>query len=150
MTLVRLTGRSCATGRLRLRAAHHHRVRGGKDRTYLALQISRAVDPGPFLRTSSMALYTTLPDDGFTDIVHTDTLTTWAQAERSTPSKQPILTKAIYYGKKDGKSFRLRVERYYPNRSSELSKELITLREEVSDEQYNEAIAARRTTQQRW
>jgi hypothetical protein len=85
--------------------------------------------------------YNTLEDAGYKDIVQTDTLVSWDLALKTTRHKARIITKAVFHAKRDGKCFRLVVERHYPNRSSELEHSRIGSVAEVTADEYAAARA---------
>lgn len=89
-----------------------------------------------------MGLYDTLEAAGYTKIVQTDTIIYWDLALNMARHKAPITTVAAFHAKKDGKSFRVTLERHYKNRSSEqlLSSRIRTV-EEVSDAEYDAETA---------
>lgn len=88
-----------------------------------------------------MGLYNKLEEAGYTDIVQTSTLIWWDLAVKMAAHGAPITTKAEYYAKKGNRCFRVVVEYYYRNRSSELSHSYIGSEKSVTAVEYDTAVA---------
>lgn len=88
-----------------------------------------------------MSIHDRLEEAGYVDIVQTDTLVSWDSALKSTQRRRPIVTKGLFYAKKDGKCFKIVLAHQYPNRSSELSNSRIVSALEVEPGEYADAIA---------
>lgn len=88
-----------------------------------------------------MGIYRILDDQGYKNIVQTNTVIDWDMALSMTPHRQPIITKATFYANKGDKYFRLVAENRYPNRSSELQSSGICSTVEVTSDEYEDAIS---------
>lgn len=86
-----------------------------------------------------MGRYNTLEEAGYTDIVRTETLTSWDSALKRTQRGAEIITKPVYHAKRDGKCFRVVLEHHYRNRSSELGHTRIGSVTEVTLDEYDAA-----------
>jgi hypothetical protein len=89
-----------------------------------------------------VARYNAPEEAGYTDIVQTDTIVSWDLALKITRHGRPITTKAIFHAKKDGKCFRLMIERHYRNRgASDPEISLIASATEVTADEYDTTTA---------
>ncbi|MFO0615276.1 MAG: hypothetical protein U0414_21970 [Polyangiaceae bacterium] len=98
-----------------------------------------------------MGNYDILEIQGYVEIRHVDTLRSWDCAVSATANRRPITTSAQFYAKKDGKCFKISVERKYRNRTSaELHHARIASVEEVTEAEYAERVRAPLNTHKRW